>query len=91
MLPYGLCGYVLVLAGSLRDAYERRHTFEGLALLLMLGVYAPLAFVNVNQPVSVVQFFWAVSMTACLRNSGSGSVRKGEGNEPGSAARSAAP
>ena len=72
----GLTGYVLLAAGSIRNALRSAHSLEGLALVLMLCVYAPLAFVNVNQPVTVVQFFFAASLAACMRNSAPSPIEK---------------
>lgn len=64
----GLGGYVLLTAGAICQAMRSRHSVEGLSVLLMLCVYVPLAVINVNQPVTVVQFFLAASLASCIHN-----------------------
>lgn len=83
----GFAGYLLFMAGAIKNAFVQRRSFAGLALLLMLCVYAPLALVNVNQPVSVVQCFLAASLAASLAREGSKPCAEGgDARESGSAA-----
>lgn len=64
----GLAGYVLLLFASVRDAYRMRRNHFAYILLLMLAVYAVMALVNVNQPVTVIQFFFVAAMVGSMRN-----------------------